>query len=460
MSHISPEQKHQWRTEALIQKLVAGIDEMVALQLCVIIQHPAYKRVEALWRGLRFMLDAVPAYQVGKLLRVRILDLSWEELASDLDQSVSIHTSVLHRLICQQELNTLGGEPFGLLLVDHPVSSEMDEISGSDDFYLLQLLGELGHQSLCPVILPVARNFLGTDDINVWSDPVRVKRILASNDFVGWRRLRSQSVSQFLGLTLPEQLLRTPWQACYQRIHFNEYSVSDKDGDHLWGSSAFAFAGNVMKEFNRIRWFGFLRESEFGGALISSRTGLPLAARIRLTDSLEEFYSEQGFIPLTTCYLTKELAFFNNRSVFQPPVDDDDWRILSMIQTTLIGCRFGHYLKVMIRERIGGYRSSEACERDLNDWLQGYVSNVDYAEASILARYPLRRASAKISGDASLGVYHCLVELQPQYQFDAINTHIVLKADASELAATHSSATHATTVNASATATGPKGRSS
>ena len=442
MRRFSPEQERAFQAEALIQKLVAGIDEMVTLQLNVIIQHPAYKRLEALWRGLWFMLEAVPAYQLGKVLHVRILDLSWEELAKDLDVGVSIRSSVLHRLICEQELNTLGGQPFGLLLVDHPVSSEMDEISGSDDFHLLQLLGELGHQALCPVILPVARNFLGTDDINVWSDQVRVKRILGSNDFLGWRHLRTQSVSQFLGLTLPEHLLRTPWKACYQNIHFNEYSVSDKGGDHLWGSSAFAFAGNVMKEFNRIRWFGFLRESEFGGAMVDPRIGSPSAARMRLTDSLEEFYSDQGFIPLATCYLTQELAFFNNRSVFMPPVDNDDWRILSMIQTTLIGCRFGHYLKVLIRERIGSYQSAEACEQDLNDWLQEYVSSVEYADAPILARYPLRRASAKISGDASLGIYHCQVELQPQYQFDAINTHIVLKTDTSELAAARFAPSH------------------
>ena len=434
MSRISPEQKRQWQTEALIQKLVAGIDEMITLQLSAIIQHPAFKKLEALWRGLWFMLEAVPAHQSEKVLRVRVLDLRWEELVKDLDQSVSVQSSVLYRLTCQQELNTLGGQPFGLLLVDHPVSSELDEISGSDDFYLLQLLGELGQEALCPVILPVARNFLGTEDINVWADQERVKRILASDDFSGWRRLRRQSVSRFLGLTLPELLLRKPWQRCYQRIHFNEYAVHGKGSDHLWGNSVFAFAGNVLAEFYRIRWFGFLREPESGGAIVRPRASLPVAARLRLTDSLEEFYSEQGFIPLMTCYLTHDLAFFNNRSVFRPPVDEDDWRILGMLQTTLLGCRFGHYLKVLIREHIGSYQSAEACERELNGWLQGYVSNVDYADASVLSRYPLKRAVAKVTGNANLGIYQCQIELQPQYQFDVINTQIVLKADASELA--------------------------
>lgn len=421
------------RAETLIQKLVAGIDEMVALQLSVIIQHTAFKRLEALWRGLWFMLDAVPAHQTEKVIRVRILDLNWTELADDLGQSINIKSSVLYRLVGKQELNTLGGEPFGLLLVDHPVSIELDEISGIDDLYTLQQLGEIGQECLCPVILPVASNFLRTDDVNVWADPERVSRILDSDDFSGWKRLRGLSVSRFLGLVLPELLLRVPWQGCYQRLRFDEYAVDTIGSDYLWGNSAFAFAGNVIQEFNRIRWFGFLREPESGGALVRERQGFLSAARLRLTDSLEAFYSEQGFIPLMTCYLNHQLAFFNNRSAFRPPIDEDDWRIVSMLQTTLIGCRFGHYLKVLIREQIGSFKSVGDCQRKLNDWLQKYVSNVDYADDSILARYPLKRAKATVMGDEKSGTYHCEIELQPQYQFDVINTHIILKTDASEL---------------------------
>ncbi len=421
------------KAEATIQKLIATIDEMVALQLSAIIQYPAFKRIEALWAGLYRLLDTE---QNLPLVRIRILDLSWNELSDDLNLSVRLQSSLLFRLVYQKELNTLGGEPFGLLLVDHPVSIELDEVSGHDDLYTLQLLAELGQESLCPVILPLAVDFIGSADPDIWCDTERVTRILDSDDYGGWRHLRRLPVSRFLGLTLPEVLIRPPWKHCYWRIKFDEVAVYNEDSGWLWGNSAFEFAANVINEFHRIRWFGYLRVAESGGALIRNRNSekqRPMAARLRLTDSLETFYSGQGFIPMTTCYLSNQLAFFNNQSVFQTTENEEDSLVFSMLQTTLIGCRFGHYLKMLIREHIGSYDSAETCERRLNDWLQGYTSNVDYADERVLARYPLKRSRARVWGNKKLGTFFCEVELQPQYQFDYINSGILLRTDVSEL---------------------------
>ncbi|MGI9282106.1 MAG: type VI secretion system contractile sheath domain-containing protein [Endozoicomonas sp.] len=416
-------------SEALIQKLVAAIDEMIQLQLSLIIQHPRFKELESLWQGL---LHLMACSQPSPATKIRILDMSWAELSDDLNLSSSFQTSQLYRLINQQELNTLGGHPYGLLVVDHYVSLSSSDTSDHDEIYTLQLLSELGQSSLCPVILALSPDFLLTRDQDVWSNPQRVSHILDSDDFNDWRRLRNLPSSRFLGLTLPQFLAREPWKHCYQGICFDEIPTEDPTSHHLWGSSAFALAGNIVSEFNRIHWFGFLRVACDGGAVINDPQN-KLVARIKLTDQLGEFFSEKGFIPMETCYLGQELAFFNNRSIFKPANNRDDQKITSMIQTTLIGCRFGHYLKVLIREHIGSYDSAEACERQLNAWLQEYTSNVDQGNDQILARYPLRHSKAEITGDRNLGIYSCVVYIQPQYQFDFIRTDIVLKTDASEL---------------------------
>ncbi|WP_062268601.1 type VI secretion system contractile sheath domain-containing protein [Endozoicomonas arenosclerae] len=415
--------------EALIQKLVAAIDEMIQQQLSLIIQHPRFKELESLWRGL---LHLNSCSQPSPATRIRILDMSWSELSDDLNLSSSFQSSVLYRLINQQELNTLGGHPFGLLVVDHYVSLNASDNTDHDEIYTLQLLSELGQASLCPVIMALSPNFLLTRDQEVWSNPQRVSHILASDDFSGWRRLRNLPSSRFLGLTLPQFLVRAPWHHYYQGIRFDEISTYSPVSHHLWGSSAFALAGNIVSEFNRIHWFGFLRVAHGGGAVVNDQQK-NLVARVKLTDRLGEFFSEHGFIPMETCYLGQELAFFNNRSIYKPANKLNDQKITSMIQTTLIGCRFGHYLKVLIREHIGSYDSAEACERQLNAWLQEYTSNVDQGNDQILARYPLRHSKAEITGDKNLGIYTCVVYIQPQYQFDFIKTDIVLKTDASEL---------------------------
>ena len=419
-----------YRVEATVQKLVAAIDEMVRLQLSSIIQQSSFKALESLWRGLLYLVErnSNPASSL-----IRVLDMSWEEVADDLNLSNRFQSSLLYRLVNQQELNTLGGHPFGLLLFDHCVSFTQTDFSVHDEIYTLQLLSELGQESLCPVLMSSAPDFLFTDDLEVWSNPERISRILASEDFNDWRRLRTLPSSRFLGLTLPQILVRPPWQGCYSDILFDEIAIGKPDSHFLWGNSAFALAGNIICEFNRIHWFGFLRVADKGGALVGSTERFTAAARVKITDRLGEFLSEQGFIPLETCYLNHHLAFFNNRSIYNPPAGRDDLKIISMLQTTLIGCRFGHYLKLLIRENIGSYDSAESCEKQLNIWLQEYTSDVDQGSDEVLASYPLRKSRARIRGNKALGIYQCEVELQPQYQFDFIRTSLVLKTDSSEI---------------------------
>ena len=430
MKHaLSHEQINRFKSEALIQKLVAAIDEMVSLQLSFVIQHPSFKQLESLWRGL---LHTIKRSMSSKNIRVRILDMSWGELSNDLNLSNNFRSSLLYRLINQQELNTLGGHPFGLLVVDHYISLNSDDSSGHDEIFTLQLLSELGQESLCPVVMGVASDFLQTPDLNVWSNPVSVQRILASGDFNDWRRLRSLPCSRFLCLTLPQILIRKPWYDTEHQFCFREEPVYSNSSFYLWGNSVFAFAGNVLSEFHRIHWFGFLRVADNGGAVVKA-TSNAYAARIKITDRLAEFYSDQGFIPLETCYLNQKLAFFNNRSVYKTTSTQDDMKIISMLQTTLIGCRFGHYLKLLIRENIGSYDSAETCEKQLNIWLQNYTSNVDNGSDEVLASYPLRKSRARITGNKIMGIYNCSVELQPQYQFDFIHSKIILKTDASEI---------------------------
>ncbi len=426
---LSHEERDEW-CEAVIQRLIVEIDEKLGRQVELVIQHASFKALEALWRNTKALSDKhYPRHQV----RIRILDMNWERVSDDLNLSFSLKDSTLYRQIYQQEFNTSGGQPFGLLLIDHEASTEISVTGEHDDLYTLQLLGQLGHEALCPVLMPVAGDFIGTDDADVWCDPERVRRILASDDFIGWRQLRKERVSQFLGLTWPALRVRKPWKSYHSGFVFEEQSSTGSGSSTLWGNSAFALADNILREFCRISWFGFLRgghDVASGGAVVDLYDDP--TAFLRVTPSLENFYSDNGFIPLASGYLTGSVGIYSNRSVFQPDAPlsrKSDETVISMLQTTLLACRIGHYLKIQIRDKIGSYKSASECERELNSWLQTYTSNIEHAEEHILSRYPLKRSMVKVSGDASSGRYHCQISLQPQYQFDFLSSSIVLRTE-------------------------------
>ncbi|MCL6271443.1 type VI secretion system contractile sheath large subunit [Sansalvadorimonas sp. 2012CJ34-2] len=434
-SNLAEDAGDDW-LEFVMQGLIAEIDERISRQLEPVIQDNHFKKLEALWRNLRALAgEGYPAGQV----RIRILDMTWSQLSDDLNLSFTLKDSSLYRRIYQQEFSTSGGHPFGLLLVDHAVTTDLDPDTGHDDLYTMQLLGQLGHESLCPVLLPVADHFIGTDDPDVWTDPERVGRIFASDDFTGWRQLRSEKVSQFIGLTMPAIRIREPWANYQNQFLFDEQSAFAADSSTLWGNSAFALARNVLREFCRISWFGFLRsgtDARSGGALVDLYSEPVISMRI--TPALDNFYSENGFVPLANGYLDNKIGIFSNRSVFQPEgagagagvgESSSDAAVISMLQTTLLACRIGHYLKAQIRDKIGSYKSASECERELNAWLQTYTSNVEHAEEHILARYPLKKSMVKVEGDSGTGRFHCQVSMQPQYQFDFLTSSIVLRTE-------------------------------
>lgn len=184
--------------------------------------------------------------------------------------------------------------------------------------------------------------------------------------------------------------------------------------------------GNVMREFDRISWFGFLRsydESGAYGAVVQN--SIDIRTKVDLFSEDDGFWSSQGFMPLTSLYLSNHKGFFSNQSVWQAP--DESCRQLGMLQTNLMACRFGHYIKAQIRDQVGRYDSAESCRRSLERWLDQFISNVSYGEDTVLARYPLRSCYVRIEEAPHDNTrYLCEIMLQPQYQYEMMDAKVVL----------------------------------
>lgn len=421
-----------------LNRLIASLDEQLSLQLAEVMHQPDFTALEARWRNLHSLVTLPVNYQ---RVEVKFLDISWREIARDINTANSLKNTRLYNKIGNRELNTMGGKPYGAIVIDHAVSMEMDIDDDYDDLYTLELLGQLGSVCLCPFLLSLADDFFGYPGADWLSDTRRIGKIINGPDYQGWQQLRSSSGAKFVGLVMPQIKLRDAYE--HHPIGF-VFDEPERDQPGLWGNAAFAFASIVIREYNRINWFGFMKsrwQDKYQGSLVNlpptASQVSPLSAPqtdVRLFGRIASFYSEQGFIPLAHSTLTDKFYFYGNNSVWKSLSNDTD-KVICQLQTTLMVCRIAHYLKVQIRGLIGSIRTAAECELQLSQWLDEYCSNISDGDEQTLARYPLRKSNLKIKEvDGSQGRYSCEVVLQPQYQFDNFFGEVVLATDLGELA--------------------------
>jgi type VI secretion system protein ImpD len=422
--------------KALLIHIIAQIDSSLSNQLSLIVQHPSYQALESRWQGLNNLVTVPYSKQ---RVKVKCLDLDWQEISSDVNLSSNLKRSQLYNKIANKELNTLGGEPFGIMVIDHHVSPQIADFSDYDDLYTLELLGALGQHCLCPFVMSPDEDFFGESDGKWLSDIERVAKVIAGADYASWQKLRQLASSRFIALTLPRVKLRSHYQNYSCGFVFNEVVNLKKSG--LYGHAHFAFVSTIVREFNRISWFGFLKSrwnDRLQGAVMNvpdtviNHQWIQPEPKIRLFGKIAQFYAKEGFIPLAHSPLTTKYYFMDNHSVWAGQQKAED-KVLSLLQTTLICSRIAHYLKVQIRELLGSLLTASECEQHLSKWLSKYVSNVSSANDDTLAKYPLRSARVKVrEAQNSPGDFICEVSLQPQYQFDMFAGQIMLTTELSK----------------------------
>lgn len=434
LSEIYPEALTSKKTLlALLQRLIVEIDHQLSKQISEILHHPDFGALESSWRSVESLLTLPVNYQK---VTVRILDLNWQELSADLNNSLTLRRSTLYNLVGNRELNTSGGRPFGMVVIDHDVSMSMGFDDAFDDIYTLELISGLGELCLCPFILSPATDFFGEAGADWITDIERIDKILDGPEFSSWRHLQSLSSARFLGMAMPRIRLRERYANKAYGFMFNE---TEEDCRGFWGSAAYLLASVAIREFNRINWFGFMKsrwQDQYYGAVVNvpnnARANLSVThpePDIRLFGELAGFYSEHGFVPLCHSPLTDKYYLRGNNSVWADKKNDGD-QVMGQLQTTLMICRIAHYLKVQIRGMIGNFQTAEECERFLSHWLDKYSSNLVNADESTLAKYPLSKGQVTVREvPGSQGRYVCDVLVQPQYQFDHICGEVLLSTD-------------------------------
>jgi type VI secretion system ImpC/EvpB family protein len=373
-------------------------------------------------------------------VKVRLLDVRWAELARDVERAMSFDQSALFDLVYNQEFGTPGGQPFGVMVIDHAVSHRVSAREKTDDTTTLEGLAEVAAASFCPFIFgadPRIAALDGFDEIDLRQD---LAATFADRSFARWNRLRARPDSRFLGVVMPRLLARRLRRGRdHPRLGFVYDERASGPRDLLWISGAFAFAQVTARAMARYRWpaaiRGTLPPGEGGTVdgpvrqlLQSDQQGV--VARFSVENAIGEdqevAINEAGMIVLRQMHLTGMSAFMNLPSLHRPPEYDGEAarmnaKMGAMLNYILCVSRFAHYVKVMARDWVGKYTDAEECERLLQGWLNRYVTGSDDPSAEQRIKYPLREARVIVTEiPEKPGAYGCEIGLRPHYQLDQL----------------------------------------
>ena len=435
---------------ALLDRDIAAIDAMIGAALDAILHHPRLRRLEGSWRGLAWLAEGVdPAARV----KVKVLAAGWAEICRDLERAAEFDQSLMFRKIYEEEFGSPGGEPYGMLVVDHEVRPRPAPGFPTDDVSALAALAGVAAGSFAPLIIGAAPALLGVDefaDLATVADPAAA---LNGPEHLRWRGISAQEDVRFVGIVLPRFLARPPWADDPARGDGFRYRESAETvGERVWMNAAYGFASVVVRAMVHHGWPAEVRGAdldEVGGGVVtdlpheSADTDPPgvwtrPSPDVVLTDRQERSLVEAGLMPATALAFTDEAMWGAVRSLQNPQrfmganarAANANARISAQINSMLCVSRFAHYLKVRGRDMVGSFRTAEEIERDLQKWIGGYVNTNVSAGFAQRSRFPLVGARITVKEKPGRpGVFGCVFHLQPHFQLDDVSATFRLVTD-------------------------------
>ncbi|MEX2570219.1 MAG: type VI secretion system contractile sheath large subunit [Gemmatimonadota bacterium] len=426
-------------TVAAISDRIAQIDEMISAQLNEVMHAPEFQRLEATWRGLNYL---VMNTETGTQLKLRVLNVSQKELLDDLEKAVEFDQSNLFKKIYEEEYGTLGGNPYSVLVGDYEFGRH------PQDMALLEKLSNVAAAAHAPFIAGASPKLFDMDSFTELGRPRDLSKIFESAELIKWRSFRASEDARYVSLVMPHILLRLPYGPDTKPVEGFNY-VEDVDGrnhtKYLWGNAAWALALRITTAFSLYSWCAAIRGVEGGGVVEGLPThtfrtdegdiALKCPTEIAITDRREKELNDLGFIALCHSKGSDFSVFFGGATSQKPKAYNTDEananaRISAQLPYVLAASRFAHYLKVIVRDKIGSFQTREGIEKYLNTWIADYVLLNDDAPQSSKAQYPLREARVDVTEVAGRpGSYKATVFLRPHFQLEELTASVRLVAE-------------------------------
>ncbi len=426
-------------TAAMINNRIAMIDELISKQLNEVMHNEELQKLEASWRGLHYL---VMNTETGAMLKLRLLNITRLELINDLEKAVEFDQSQLFKKLYEEEYGTFGGHPYSMLIGDYEFGRHPQDIA------LLEKISNVAAAAHAPFIAAAAPKLFDMESFTNLGVPRDLTKAFESMELIKWRSFRETEDSRYVTLTLPHTLMRLPYGAetsPVEGLNFEE-DVDGKDHKkYLWGNAAYALGQRITNAFALYQWCGAIRGVEGGGLVqgLPAHTfntdegdiALKCPTEIAITDRREKELSDLGFITLVHCKGTDYAAFFGGQTTQKPQVYNTaeanaNARISTVLPYILAASRFAHYIKAIMRDKVGSFQTAENVQSYLNKWIGNYVLGQDDGGQTIKAKYPLREARVDVfETPGKPGCYRAVAFLRPHFQLEELSTSIRLVAE-------------------------------
>jgi type VI secretion system protein ImpC len=425
-------------TDEMLGSRIKELDELISVQLNEVMHAPEFQKLEGSWRGLQYLTTNT---ETSTMLKIKVFNISKKDILKDFTKQNDWEQAAIFRKIYEEEYGTLGGQPYGCLIGDYEITRHPEDIQ------LLTNMANVGAAAHAPFLAAASPSLFNWESFTELGGPRDVAKIFDNDAYVAWKDFRKSDDSKYVGLCMPHILMRLPYGKDTSPVEEFDYEEKVDGRDHkkyLWGNAAFALGARITNAFAMHEWCAAIRGVE-GGGLVE---GLPAhtfqtddgdqtvkcPTEIAITDRREAELSKLGFIPL--CYYkgTTNAVFMATQSANQATqyLNADanaNARLSSQLQYIFAVSRFAHFLKGMMRDKIGSFMSREQCQKFLNEWIKNYVLLDDFASQDAKSKFPLRDAQIEVSEDpAKPGVYTAVAFLRPHFQLDELTVSLRLVA--------------------------------
>jgi type VI secretion system ImpC/EvpB family protein len=435
---------------AAIDRDIAAIDKLLGTQLDAILHQQRLRRFEGRWRGLAWLAGGLDPTGPVKL---KMLNLGWTELCRDLERAVEFDQSQLFNKVYESEFGMPGGEPYGLLVIDHEVRHRPSREAPSDDVNALAQLAAIAAAAFVPTVLAASPALLQIEDFRDFAMVTELADPFRDAEFARWRSLSTREDLRFIAVTLPRVLARPPWDDDPARTDGFRYAEYAPGADcRVWMSAVFAFAAVVGRAFTNHSWPADVRGAAIdyiGGGLVtdlpiepfrtdSDHTWVRPPLDVVFSDRIEAALVETGLMPVSALPYGEEAVFSAVRSLQAPAshigptaaAANANARLSAQINSMLCVSRFAHYIKVIGRDMVGSFRTAEEIETQLQGWLTGFVNSNLSGGPEMRARFPLVNARVSVrERPGRPGVFGCVILLQPHFQLDDVTASFRLVTD-------------------------------